>query len=176
MVDKNNGGYANAWILGDNKTGEIARLELGLKNHFLERTTNGYFTGANFPVNEKILKEETSFDPTSVDQSANMRRQRWDILMVQYKGKINIDNAKSFMSDHFDTRRNTEKAGRFSLCGHIDEDEIGAKGVSWDAAYFAAGAVQRRHGRIRIQQRPSPAHAASPARRLPRAVRETHLQ
>lgn len=142
MVDRNNGGYANAWILADNKTGEIARLELGLKNHFLERTTDGYFTGANFPVNEKILKEETSFDPTSPDQSSNMRRQRWDVLMKQYKGKIDVESAKSFMSDHFDTRRNQEKAGRFSLCGHLDEDEAGISGVSWDAAYFAAGAVQ----------------------------------
>jgi hypothetical protein len=142
MVDRNNGGYANAWILGDNKTGEIARLELGLKNHFLERTKDGYFTGANFPVNEKILKEETSFDPTSPDQSSNMRRQRWEVLIKQNKGKIDIESAKSFMSDHFDTRRNKENAGRFSLCGHLDEDEVGITGVSWDAAYFAAGAVQ----------------------------------
>ena len=142
MVDGNNGGYANAWILGDNKTGEIARLELGLKNHFLERTTDGYFTGANFPVNEKILKEETSFGSFPPVNSATMRRQRWDELMKQYKGKIDIQSAKSFMSDHFDVSRNMGKAGRFSLCGHIDEDEAGVQGVSWDAAYFAAGAVQ----------------------------------
>lgn len=142
MVEKNNGGYANAWIIGDNKSGEIARLELGLKNHFLERTKDGYFVGANFPVNEKILKEETSFDPASIDQSSNMRRIRWDTLMKDYKGKIDIGAAKSFMADHFDPRRNQIKAGRFSLCGHLDEDEIGKQGVSWDAAYFAAGAVQ----------------------------------
>lgn len=142
MVDRNNGGYANAWLLGDNKTGEIARLELGLKNHFLERTTDGCFTGANFPVNEKILKEETSFDPTSPDESSNIRRKRWDVLMEQYKGKIDIETAKSFMGDHFDTRRNQEIAGRFSLCGHLDEDEAGIPGVNWGAAYFAAGAVQ----------------------------------
>jgi hypothetical protein len=142
MVDGNNGGYANAWILGDNKTGEIARLELGLKNHFLERTSDGYFTGANFPVNEKILKEETSFDSFSPDNSANIRRQRWEELMKQYKGKIDIDAAKSFMSDHFDIGRNKEKAGRFSLCGHLDEDDAGVGGVTWGSAYFAAGAVQ----------------------------------
>jgi Phospholipase B len=142
MVDRNNGGYANDWILGDNKTGEIARLELGLKYHFLERTADGYFTGANFPVNEKILKEETSFEDFPQENSANIRRQRWDELMKQYKGKIDVQAAKSFMSDHFDVRLNKEKAGRFSLCGHIDEDDAGVQGVSWDAAYFAAGAVQ----------------------------------
>jgi hypothetical protein len=142
MVDKNNGGYANAWLLGDNKTGEIARLELGLKNHFLERTKDGFFVGANFPVNEKILKEETSFDASSPEKSANMRRLRWDVLMKEYKGKIDVEAAKSFMGDHFDMNRNQERAGRFSLCGHMDEDEKGTPGISWDAAYFAAGAVQ----------------------------------
>jgi hypothetical protein len=142
MTDKNNGGYANDWLIGDNKTGEIARLELGLKNHFLERTNDGVFTGANFPVNDKLIKEETSFDPLSPDQSANMRRLRWDALMKDYKGKINIESAKAFMGDHYDMNRKQERAGRFSLCGHLDEDEAGTKGISWDAAYFAAGAVQ----------------------------------
>jgi Phospholipase B len=142
MVDRNNGGYANDWLLGDNKTGEIARLELGLKNHFLERTTDGFFTGANFPVNEKTLKEETSFGSFPPVNSANIRRQRWDELMKQYKGKIDIQSAKSFMSDHFDVSRNKGKAGRFSLCGHMDEDEAGVGGVTWGSSYFAAGAVQ----------------------------------
>jgi hypothetical protein len=142
MTDRNNGGYANAWILGDNKTGEIARLELGLKNHFVEKTTDGFFVGANFHVNEKILKEETTFDASSPEKSPNMRRLRWDALMKEYKGKIDVESAKLFMGDHFDMNRNLEKAGRFSLCGHLDEDEKGTPGVSWDAAWYAAGAVQ----------------------------------
>jgi hypothetical protein len=142
MIDRNNGGYANDWIIGDNKTGEIARLELGLKNHFLERTSDGYFTGANFPVNEKILNEETSFNDFPPENSASIRRQRWEELMKENKGKIDIDIAKSFMSDHFDMLRNKEKGGRFSLCGHLDEDDAGVAGVTWGSAHFAAGAVQ----------------------------------
>jgi hypothetical protein len=142
MVERNNGGYANDWIIGDNKTGEIARLELGLKNHSLERTNDGYFVGANFPVTKKLMTEETSFDTTSQDASANLRKLRWNELMKESKGSIDIEKAKSFMGDHYDMRRNTEKAGRFSLCGHIDEDEIGKKEISWDGAFFHAGAVQ----------------------------------
>lgn len=42
MSEGNNGGYANSWLVGDRKTGEIARLELGLKNKPLERTKDGY--------------------------------------------------------------------------------------------------------------------------------------
>ena len=142
MVDRNNGGYANAWILGDNKTGEIARLELGLKYHFLERSKDGFFVGANFPVNEKILKEETTFDASSPELSANMRHKRWDVLMKEYKGKIDVESAKIFMGDHFDMNRGKVKAGRFSLCGHLDEDEKGTAGIGWSSSYFAAGAVQ----------------------------------
>ena len=33
MLDGNNGAYANDWLIADNKTGEIARFELGLKEH-----------------------------------------------------------------------------------------------------------------------------------------------
>ena len=33
MLDGNNGGYANDWLVGDNKTGEVARFELGLQEH-----------------------------------------------------------------------------------------------------------------------------------------------
>jgi hypothetical protein len=142
MLDRNNGGYANDWLIGDNKTGEVARLELGLKNHFLERTSDGYFTGANFPVNEKLIREETSFDPSSLDASPNFRRLRWEQLIKENKGKIDIVKAKSFMGDHFDMKRGKEMAGRYSLCGHLDEDDSGKKEISWDGANYHAGAVQ----------------------------------
>src|SRR5207244_13346930 len=33
MLDGNNGGYANDWLLGDTKTGEIALCGLGLHEH-----------------------------------------------------------------------------------------------------------------------------------------------
>ena len=32
IKEGNNGGYANDWLIGDRKTGEVAYLELGLKN------------------------------------------------------------------------------------------------------------------------------------------------
>ena len=49
MLDRNNGGYANDWLVGDNKTGEIALFELGLKNWTVDRTKSGYFVGAELP-------------------------------------------------------------------------------------------------------------------------------
>ncbi len=142
MEEKNNGGYANDWLIGDNKTGEIARLELGLKNQFLERSSDGYFTGANYPLHEKLIREETSFDPSSDAASPNFRRQRWEQLMRENKGRIDIEKAKTFMGDHSDLKRGEEKAGRYSLCGHLDEDDSGKNEISWDGAFYHAGAVQ----------------------------------
>src|SRR5262249_21307908 len=43
MKQHNNGGYANAWLLGDANTREIARLEIGLKCSAWEKKRDGYF-------------------------------------------------------------------------------------------------------------------------------------
>ena len=61
MTTGNNGGYANDWLVGDTKTNEIARLELGLRNHRVRRTKDGYYVGSNFPSDEKLIDEETTF-------------------------------------------------------------------------------------------------------------------
>src|SRR5260370_14513460 len=64
MLDGNNGGYANDWLLGDRKTGEIAQLELGLKAHKLWRTKHGVLAGSNWARDPKVLKEDKpQFDP-----------------------------------------------------------------------------------------------------------------
>ena len=141
MKDRNNGGYANDWLLGDNKSGEIARLELGLKNQFLERTTDGYFIGSNFPVNDKLIKEETTFDTSDVSKSASARKVRWGEILKDKKGKIDVEAAKKFMGDHYDTWRKKDQASALSLCGHIDEDEVGMPEGGWPA-FTPAGAVQ----------------------------------
>ena len=87
MRDGNNGGYANAWLVADENTGEIARLELGLRNVTLERTKDGYFVGTNFPVSPKLATEETSFKLADPGLSANARRVRAEQLMKQNEGR-----------------------------------------------------------------------------------------
>jgi hypothetical protein len=103
MKDGNNGGYANDWLVADTRNNEIAHLELGLKNVTLERTKDGYFVGSNFPKNEKLIREETNFDPTNMSVSANARHVRWEQLMAENKGKIDLAAAQRFESDHYDT-------------------------------------------------------------------------
>ena len=63
MLEGNNGGYANDWLLGDRKTGEIAQFELGLKHHRVWRTKDGYFVGSNFASDPKVLADETRSIP-----------------------------------------------------------------------------------------------------------------
>jgi len=102
MREGNNGGYANGWLVADIRTNEIASLELGLKNVELRRTRDGWFAGANFPVNRKLLREETTFNPDDPSLSANARRVRWDQLIGRSKGKIDVTLAKKFLADHYD--------------------------------------------------------------------------
>jgi len=141
MRDGNNGGYANNWLIGDNKTGEIASLELGLKNTPLERTKDGCFVGANFPKDKKLLAEETTFDTTIVNSSPNARKVRWNEIMKEYKGKIDIEAAKNFMGDHYDAVNKKEEASTLTLCGHGETDAGGV--ACWDEPpFYPAGAVQ----------------------------------
>jgi len=120
MLDGNNGGYANDWLLGDRKTGEIARFELGLKHNRVWRTSDGYFSGANFPSDPDLIKDETTFDPNDPASSPNARRIRWDQLLNANKGKIDDSLAEVFLGDHYDTFAKKEGANRRTLCGHGD--------------------------------------------------------
>ena len=118
MLDGNNGGYANDWLLGDRKTGEIARFELGLKHTNLWRSKDGYFAGSNFPSDPDVIRDETTFDPADSSASANARHIRWDQLLVANKGRIDTTLAESFISDHYDTFAKKEGANNRTLCGH----------------------------------------------------------
>lgn len=141
MLDGNNGGYANDWLLGDFKTGEVARFELGLKHHSVERTKDGYFVGSNFPSDPKVLKEETNFDPNNPESSPNGRHARWLQLMEENKGKLDVAMAERFLGDHFDSVLKKEIPNERSLCGHL---ELSPRGESaWDSPpYSPEGAVQ----------------------------------
>ncbi len=141
MVDGNNGGYANDWLVGDNKTGEIAQLELGLKHHRLWRTRDGYFVGSNFPSDAQVMREETSFNPKNAGSSPNARHTRWLQLMAEYKGKIGADEAAQFISDHYDTVLKREAPTERTLCGHVDTVSRGIPEWSW-AGFYPGGAVQ----------------------------------
>ena len=141
MLDGNNGGYANDWLLGDRKTGEIARFELGLLHTKLWRTQDGYFAGANFPSDPDVTRDETTFDPTNPGNSANARRIRWDQLLTANKGNIDTSLAEVFLADHFDTFTKKEDPNLRTLCGHGENTPETLPG-STAPPFIAHGAVQ----------------------------------
>jgi hypothetical protein len=128
MKTGNNGGYANAWLIGDINTNEIARLELGLKYIGFEKKKNGYFVGSNVAEDIRILRFETKTSELDIKNSSVARRVRWKQLMRENAGKINLDKAKELEADHYDSYLNTSTPDIRTLCSHpdLDSDIYGA--------------------------------------------------
>ncbi|HXY49461.1 MAG TPA: C45 family peptidase [Terriglobales bacterium] len=141
IKEGNNGGYANDWLIGDRKTGEIAYLELGLKNTPLWRTKDGYFVSSNFARDPKVIAEETTFAPNDLSSSPNARRVRAEDLIKKSLGRIDIELAEKFLADHVDSYDKSEQANERSLCGHVDSSSRGVRQWEW-APYYPGGAVQ----------------------------------
>ena len=137
----NNGGYANDWLIGDRKTNEIAYLELGLKHTPMWRSKDGYFISSNFARDSQVIKDETDFDPKDGSTSPNARHVRWEELMKENKGKIDVAMAQQFLSDHYDAYEKKHDVNERTLCGHAEATERGIAVWDWDA-YYPGGAVQ----------------------------------
>src|SRR3989454_12800646 len=142
MLDGNNGGYANDWLLGDRKTGEIAQLQLGLNAYKLWRTKDGVFAGSNWARDPKVLKLDTpQFAPNELVTSPNSRRVRWAELLNENKGKVDVNLAQKMLGDHFDTFEKKQADDERVLCGHSDLSPRGIGVWEW-GAYYPGGAVQ----------------------------------
>jgi hypothetical protein len=113
----NNGGYANTWLMVDSKTNEIGKLELGLKNVIFSSTTDGYYCGANFPEDPKLIREETPGYREDEANGRETRKMRWHSVLDKNKGQVDGDVAKTFLEDTYDS--NTQKRdgqGGGALC------------------------------------------------------------
>jgi hypothetical protein len=123
LLEGNSGDYANSWLFGDINTNEILRIELGLRFHNVERTTNGYFIGFNATYDPRIRNLEcvnSGFDDIRRHQGA--RRVRLDDLMDIHKGKINIEVAQQIISDHYDVYLHKENPCSRTVCSHYEMD------------------------------------------------------
>jgi hypothetical protein len=141
IKEGNNGGYANDWLIGDRKTGEVAYLELGLKNTPLWRSKDGYFVSSNFARDPQLIKTETEgFDLNNLSSSPNARRVTWEKKMNQAKGRIDVEMAEQFMADHDDSFTGKSGADERSLCGHVETVRRGVPEWDW-GPYYPGGAV-----------------------------------
>ncbi len=139
MKKGNNGGYANAWLLGDANSGEIARLEQGLKYTNFEKTRDGCYYGSNVAEDIRILRFETTTNESDIRDMGVARRVRWKQLLSANAGKIDTEMAKQFEADHYDTYREQEFMGGRGLCCHA---ELETEGCGWPTApYYPAGTL-----------------------------------
>jgi hypothetical protein len=134
----NNGGYANSWLIGDRKTGEIAYLELGLRHTPLTKKKDGYFVSSNFAANPDLVRDDTpGFNPNDPESSMNARHIRAEEFVKAHYGKMDTALAEAYLSDHYDTYEHKMDAGKRSLCGHEDTSPVGEK--VWDDPPFNPG-------------------------------------
>ena len=141
MRKGNNGGYANSWLVGDSKTGEIGYLELGLRHTPLTKKKDGYFVSANFAADPELVRDDTSgYDPNDGESSMNARHKRAEEFIKEHYGKLDTALAEAYLSDHFDSFEKKQIAGKRSLCGHEETSPVGEK-VWGNPPFTPSGAV-----------------------------------
>ncbi|HEC81475.1 MAG TPA: hypothetical protein ENI42_03500, partial [Thermoplasmatales archaeon] len=118
----NSDGIMNAvWLIGDAKTGEIARLETGLYVYSVQRTFNGFYWSANNPMDIRVRSEELrlgSIYKGRVYQLLHLllktegyqyytreyhpcsRDLKFEELGKKYYGRIDTEVVKKIMSTH----------------------------------------------------------------------------
>lgn len=128
MSENNAGDYACSWLFGDIKNNEIMLFELGLRVNNIQKTKSGVFYGMNSPISFKIRNLETTDNTISdISSSSGSRNERMNFLLNnEYYGKINIQNAKKVISDHYDSFLQKEHVGFRNVCRH-SEIETGNK-------------------------------------------------
>jgi outer membrane protein assembly factor BamB len=114
---KNDGSMNAVWLIGDDKTGEISRFELGYSAYAIYRTFDGFYWSANNPFDTKVRMEKFKFDFTfiynklkwileqnrqiayySINYVAARRDLKYEELGNKYYGQIDTDIVKEIMS------------------------------------------------------------------------------
>ncbi len=114
---KNDGCMNAVWLIGDTKTGEIARFELGYNTFAVWRTKNGFYWSANTPMDFRVrlekftfnlkyiftlfdwvFKKLSAFGHYSIRYIPTGRDRAYERLGNEYYGQIDVDVVKEIMS------------------------------------------------------------------------------
>jgi hypothetical protein len=145
MDAQNNGGYANMWLIGDIKTGEIADYEQGLIYQNLRKKSDGWFFGDNAPDDPRIRNVESSDTGyNDVRQQTGARRVRWPQLLTQHEGKIDAEIGQVMLADTFDPYLGYINPSSRTICSHYDVDPmyyVSDPNAVWNVPFYPAGSV-----------------------------------
>jgi hypothetical protein len=145
MDTQNNGGYANMWLIGDIKTGEIADYEEGLIYQNLQKKTDGWFFGDNAPEDPRIRNVESSDTGyNDVRQQTGARRVRWPQLLAQHEGGIDAEIGQRMLGDTFDPYLGYINPSSRTICSHYDADPmyyVSDPNAVWNVPFYPAGSV-----------------------------------
>ncbi len=140
MLDGNNGGYANDWLVGDIKTGEIALFELGLKNHTVQRTQGRLLLRRQLPG---ISQAPARGDPVRPAMTRHPRPTpagpAGSSSSPSTRGRSTSTWASQFETDDFDVISHRREANERTLCGRVEVSPRGVPRVGLDAL------LSRRH-------------------------------
>ena len=131
MSEENAGDYACSWLFGDIKQNEIMLFELGLKEKHIRRTKNGVYYGMNSAIGEELRKKETN--DTEIDDlssSSGSRNARLnELLNDKYFGKINLENSKKILNDHYDMFLKKNMLNSRGICKHYETEPFGCTDI-----------------------------------------------
>jgi outer membrane protein assembly factor BamB len=119
LLEGNDGVWTAVWLIGDTKTGEIARMDLGLYNHGIWRTHDGSYWSANNIMDERVRAERRLgslkgrflqllnivypttgwYEYYTREYHPNPRDILFEELGTTYYGAIDVDWMKNIMSD-----------------------------------------------------------------------------
>jgi hypothetical protein len=145
MDAQNNGGYANAWLIGDIKTNEIAKYEQGLIYQSFEKKTDGWFFGANVPDDPRIRNlESTDTGYNDIRQQTGARRTRWPQLLSLHEGRIDAEIGQVMLGDTFDVYLMRIEPSSRTISSHYDTDPqpyVSDPNGVWNEPFYPAGSV-----------------------------------
>ena len=124
MKNHNSGDYACSWLFGNVNTNEIMLFEIGKNISNVKRTKNGVFYGMNSAIDFNLRTNETNDTSIyNIETSSGARNMRFDYLLNEkYYGKLNINNGKEIISDHYDIFLNKTEMNNRSICKHTELD------------------------------------------------------
>jgi hypothetical protein len=110
LTAKNNGLYANEWLIADTKTNEIAMYELGTRTSKLWRSskdewfrdTKGFYWGNNNAKDLAVRREALPVEgerPEKVEWEPDDRDKAWQKFYEKNKGKIDGKAARAAFAD-----------------------------------------------------------------------------